>query len=587
MRESTERAPSQDGTERLLADAQNCGEPPLKPRFAESLGSTVFEFAVASFRKAKNRVHPASYRAGKTNVGATVWLARTTWGLSTTLTALSLLFLALSLSHPGVYIFDSWIEYTVSVVALSTVGLVIASRCPENPIGWIFCTIGLLGGMRHLGAQYASYALLAAPGSLPGGEVAAWFTSWLWVFYLGLYVFLGLLFPYGWLPTSRWRWVSWLSGSIILTGAILVAFSPGSVHGLGPIQNPLGMDLLGIAGPNRVVRPVLILLYTLGLFMAISLFVRLRRARGVERQQLKWFTYAVTIALSGAIPEYVIFPVTSVPASWVSWVDLTLLVSGLVGIPIAMGIAILKYRLYDIDLIINRTLVYGALSASVVGVYVLVIGGLGVLLHASGNFTISLFATALVAVLFQPLRSRLQCGVNKLMYGERDEPYKVLSRLGQRLEATLAPEAALGTIVETVAQALKLPFAAIALKQDDGFVTAAEYGASVGEPVALALAYQGENIGQLILAPRAPGEHFTPADRRLLEDLARNAEVAVHTVRLTADLQRSRERLVTTREEERRRLRRDLHDGLGPTLAGLTFGLDAARNLLSREPKDA
>ena len=580
MEQTAKQAPGYHKARRFAIGARARVVPRLGLRFARSPGLAGLGSTAAVLR-------PGWYGAGKINATTAVWLAWTAWGLSTMLTALSLFLLALNLSYPGVYIFDSWIEYTVSVATLSTVGLVIASRCPENPIGWIFCTIGLLGGMRHLGAQYASYALLAAPGSLPGGEAAAWLTSWLWVFYLGLYVFLGLLFPYGRLPSSRWRWVSWLSVSIILTGAILVAFSPGSVHGLGPIQNPLGMDLLeSVVGPDRVARPVLTLLYTLGLFMAISLFVRLRRARGVERQQLKWFTCAVTIALSGAIPKYVIFPVTSVPASWVSWVDLTLLVSGLVGIPIAVGIAILKYRLYDIDVIINRTIVYGALSASVLGVYVLVVGGLGALLQTSGNFAISLLATGLVAALFQPLRGRLQCGVNKLMYGERDEPYKVLSRLGRRLEGTLAPEAALTTIVETVSEALKLPYAAILLKQGSEFVTAAERGTPVGEPVTLPLAHQKEPVGRLVVAPRASGEEFTPSDRRLLDDLAWQAGVAVHAARLTADLQRSREHLVTAREEERRRLRRDLHDGLGPTLAGLTFGLDAARNLLAREPED-
>jgi signal transduction histidine kinase len=165
----------------------------------------------------------------------------------------------------------------------------------------------------------------------------------------------------------------------------------------------------------------------------------------------------------------------------------------------------------------------------------------------------------------------------------------VLSRLGQQLEGALAPDAALKTIVETVAQALKLPHAAIFLKQGDRFVTAAEYGTLTDEPATtLPLIHQKEQVGLLVVAPRAPGEVFTPSDRSLLEDLARQAGTAAHAVRLTADLQRSRERLVTAREEERRRLRRDLHDGLGPTLAGLTFGLDAARNLLTHEePKDA
>ena len=199
----------------------------------------------------------------------------------------------------------------------------------------------------------------------------------------------------------------------------------------------------------------------------------------------------------------------------------------------------------------------------------LAVGALGALFQARGNLGISLLATGLVAVLFQPLRSRLQRGVNRLMYGERDDPYAVTSRLGRRLEATLAPEAVLPTVVETIAQALKLPYAAILLKEGEGFRTAAAYGSPRGEPETLPLVYQREEIGRLVLSPRAPGEGFSDADRGLLEDLARQAEVAVHAVRLTADLQRSRERLVATREEERRRLRRDLHDGLGAQLAGL------------------
>jgi signal transduction histidine kinase len=169
------------------------------------------------------------------------------------------------------------------------------------------------------------------------------------------------------------------------------------------------------------------------------------------------------------------------------------------------------------------------------------------------------------------------------MYGERDNPYAVLSRLSQRLEATLAPEAVLPTIVETVSQALKLPYAAVALNAEEGFVVMAAYGLPKGDLLRLPLVYQGDTLGQLLLAPRAPGELFTPADRRLLDDVSHQAGVAVHAVRLTAALQHSRERLVTAREEERRRLRRNLHDGLGPALASLTMKLDAARNLLTRD----
>jgi signal transduction histidine kinase len=188
-----------------------------------------------------------------------------------------------------------------------------------------------------------------------------------------------------------------------------------------------------------------------------------------------------------------------------------------------------------------------------------------------------------VAVLFQPLRIRLQRGVNRLMYGERDDPYAVVSRLGRRLEATIAPEAVLPTVVETIAQALKLPYAAILLKEGEGFRSAAAYGSPTAEPEVLPLVYQREEIGRLELSARAPGEGFSDADRNLLEDLARQAEVAVHAVRLTSDLQHSRERLVATREEERRRLRRDLHDGLGAQLAGLNVQAGALLRLIPRD----
>jgi hypothetical protein len=158
-------------------------------------------------------------------------------------------------------------------------------------------------------------------------------------------------------------------------------------------------------------------------------------------------------------------------------------------VPVLTYIAIVRYHLYDIDVVINRTLVYGSLSACVIGIYVLAVVALGALFQAQGNFAISLLATGLAAVLFQPLRNRLQRGVNRLMYGERDDPYAVISRLGRSLEATLAPEAVLPTVVQTIAQALKLPYAAILLKDDIGYRTTAAYGSPTAEPEALPLVY--------------------------------------------------------------------------------------------------
>jgi signal transduction histidine kinase len=258
-------------------------------------------------------------------------------------------------------------------------------------------------------------------------------------------------------------------------------------------------------------------------------------------------------------------------------------------IPMTIALAIFRYRLWAIELVVRRTVVYGLLVGLIIGLYVVLVGGLGHFVGGGENVLLSILATGLIAVLFHPLRLRLQQGVNRLLYGERDDPIKVLSQLGQRLEAAIAPEAVLLTIVETVAQALKLPYAAIALKRTnaDQFEIEAEVGQPTADLLNLPLTYQSEIIGQLQVAPRSVGESFSPADRRLLTDIAHQAGAAVHAVRLTADLQRSRERLVTAREEERRRLRRDLHDGLGPQLASLSLTVDAAVKLLDRDPETA
>ena len=219
----------------------------------------------------------------------------------------------------------------------------------------------------------------------------------------------------------------------------------------------------------------------------------------------------------------------------------------------------------------------------------LVLVPLGAAFRAQGDLAVSLVATGVAAVLFQPLRQRLQRGVNRLLYGERDDPYAVLARLGRRLEATLTPDAVLPTIVQTVREALRLPYVALRLAAEpaDDPPAAAAAGAPARATLRLPLVYQHEPVGELLLAPRGPGAPFSPTDRRLLDDLSRQAGVAVHAVRLTAALRRSRARLVAAREEERRRLRRDLHDGLGPALAGMTLQTDAARDLSATDPARA
>jgi signal transduction histidine kinase len=468
----------------------------------------------------------------------------------------------------------------VTVLTFSVVGAIVASRHPRNTIGWLFCSMGLVVGLSALAGGYAEYWLASGSGSRTLGETAAWFRSWLWILLVFIPTsFMLLLFPDGRLPSPRWRPVAWCSGLGISGFVVGVALEAGPLEDFPQIVNPYGVD-----SPVVTIVGVLATVVAGGSVVAsvASVIVRLRRAGSIERQQIKWLAYG------GGVVVGTIF-VGGVISIWSAPVSIAIISFALLGLPIFTGIAIVRHRLYDIDLIINRTLVYGALTASVVGIYVLVVGYLGTLFRTDDDLLISLLATGLVAVLFAPLRERLQRAVNRLMYGERDDPYAVVSRLGERLEATLAPEDVLSTIVQTVREALKLPYAAIALPRDpNGFEVVATSGEEPpADPLVLPLSYGGESVGELLLTPRAPGESFSAADRRLLDGLAHHAGVAVHGVRVMADLRRSRERLVLAREEERRRLRRDLHDELAPTLAALGLSAATVGELIPTDPKGA
>lgn len=338
----------------------------------------------------------------------------------------------------------------------------------------------------------------------------------------------------------------------------------------------------------------LLVLAWIGSMIGVQVYRYRRVSSAVERQQTKWVVFGVAGSFLGFF-AFVSMPALLSPSFHDESSILRNLVANTGGsiamllLPVSIGVAILRHRLWDIDVVIRRSLVYGALTGIVAGLYMLIVGGLGALLRIEDHPILSLLATGVIAVAFAPLRDRLQRAVNRLLFGERDEPYRVLSRLGRQVEETLTPEAMLPTIVETVTQALRLPYASITLRQGDHFAIAAEYGSRPDELVKLPLVYGADTVGQLLLARRAPGEAFTPADWRLLKDLARQVGVAAHAVRLAVDLRLSNERLqaareglVNAREEERRRLRRDLHDGLGPALASESLKVGAIRKLMTR-----
>jgi signal transduction histidine kinase len=467
----------------------------------------------------------------------------------------------------------------------STLGALIVSRAQERRIGWLFCTIGLVGATGDFTAVYAVYTLLVAPGSLPASLAVGWMQHWIWIVGAGLpLVFLPLLYPTGRLVSRRWKPVGWFAMGLVAGGTCLAAFAPGPLSDVfedfqTKIPNPLGIAALGPV--LKVIAPIALLLFLLLTFVsATSLLLRLRRATGDERAQLKWFAYIAALLVVLFVLSNLSSFLSSLPTAALNTAFGLFFPPAFAGLPLITGLAILKYRLYAIDRLINRTLVYGTLTASVVGLYVLLVGALGALFRSSDNPLIAILATGLIALLFHPLRQRVQRGINRLMYGERDDPSAVLARLGSRLEGTLAPEAVLPTLVQTVRETLRLPYAAIALQHDETVEVAASAGKPVEDTLRLPLVYQGETVGQLLVGARTPGEAFSAADRRVLHTIAYQAGAAVHTVRLTSELQRSRQHLVTAREEERRRLRRDLHDGLGPILATMAMQAEEARDQL-------
>lgn len=306
-----------------------------------------------------------------------------------------------------------------------------------------------------------------------------------------------------------------------------------------------------------------------------------------EQHQTKWLLYGLVLWISFIVlstPFYLYLTNLSagkpVPR-WALFSELGWWISICI-VPISFMIAITRYQLWNVDIVVNRTLVYSGLTALTIGFYIFAVGYLGKLLHDIDQSLIAFFATGVIAVLFQPLRKWLQMGVNRIMFGQRDDPNSVFMQLGKNLDNTGSPRDALTSIVETIAETLKLPYTAIVLGN-----SITSYGIKTTNTHKLPLKYQNETIGHLEVGQRSEGEIFSSTDLQLLNSIAHHAGAAAHAAKLTTDLRQSRQKLIKLREEERRRIRRDLHDGLGPTLASQTLKLDTVRNLLRDSPDDA
>ncbi|WP_327085611.1 sensor histidine kinase [Nonomuraea sp. NBC_01738] len=440
------------------------------------------------------------------------------------------------------------------------------------PVALAFTPMGalILAGVRGaaVGRLMLATGLVAAGGLMAASWSvwlpAHWVTQWAgWPPFALIFLTL-LVFPDGRLPSPRWRplavWIAVTAAVATVAFAVAAFDHPRTL--LTEIDTPLtarAQTLLRIGG-------VAVLTSVAGLAGVLwSLWCRWQRADGEVRLQLMCLLpagglFVVGLALS----------VEGVSGGWAL---------GAVAVPIAMTVAVLRYHLYDLDQIVNRAVVWLVMTVLIVAAFVGIVAAVRVVLFHADATQASLVATGLIAASFEPLRRRVQSGVDRLLYGDRDDPYKIVAQLGKVVGSTAEPNAVLPQLTAAVARSLRVPYVAIELAEGGSHI-AAEHGSVPPDVQPFELVAHGETIGRLLVATRTRGSRFSRRDMRLLRDIAVHAAVAAEGTKLVRDLRRSRERLVLAREEERRRLRRELHDSVGPSLSGMSMQLRAARKAL-------
>jgi signal transduction histidine kinase len=388
---------------------------------------------------------------------------------------------------------------------------------------------------------------------------------------LGLLSFLlfGYLFPDGRFAPRWTRWMWWAWTLFFVLDRLVVGGGGETAGALAVAEN-----IAWIGSTSSVV--------------AVQIHRYRHAAGGLEREQTKWIVYGVAVSVVGSLAVVLLADVGALGPAVQSERIVTAVSYGVVSVlPLCLAVAVLRYRLWDVDLLINRTLVYVLLSAAALSAYVVAVLAASALVDGAGWLPLSALTVGLLAAALHPLHMWVQRTVNRLMYGRRDDPYTVLAGLGQRLQSVASAEAVLPVIVETATDALRLPYVAIELLEPDGEERIVAASGLPGRSTARwPLEHQRELIGHLVAAPRR-GESLGGADARLLSDLASQAGAAVHAVLLGRALHRAGAQLVIAREEERRRLHRDLHDELGATLSALTIKAGVARALIPTDPAAA
>ena len=481
----------------------------------------------------------------------------------------------------------------VSTLTFSLVGALIVSRQPKNMLGWVFTLVALLITLDYAATTYGAFAVFNRHGAWPAGVAAAWLGGgWLWLPVSALLViFIPLLYPTGHLLSPRWRFAVWCAFAFILLAGISNALFPGPLYSQGRLRNPIGLE--GSAELLNGLRSASLIPAIVGAVGALaSLVLRFTRARGQERQQLKWFllgcvVFTIPFALRSPVPNEI-----QQLATDVLWPAL----------PISIAIAMLKYRLYDIDLVINKSLVFGTLAVFITAVYVGIVVGIGTLAGSAGkpNLALSIVATAIVAVAFQPARERVQRIANRLVYGKRATPYEVMADFSERMSGALSADEVLPRMAEAAARSIGAKAGRIRLVLPNGLerVVSWPVGAETDHfDRVFPVSYRGDPMGEIAVV-KAMGEPITPAEDKLLTDLAAQAGVVMHNLRLTVELQRrlaeissqaaqlrtSRQRIVAAQDEERRRLEEMIRRGSEEQLIRIREALKSAELGLASDP---
>lgn len=472
------------------------------------------------------------------------------------------------------------LEYVSTAVFVGTALLIVWRRWDDWFAVMVSSVLLLLGLTFGIHGNIDTLRLAGVPWWL--------YRQWRWL--LPFFFSIGLFAIFYLFPNGRFvpRWTRW---ALLATSIVLLAGWPGEV-----IADALGW---GKAWQQWEIPWGLFMatfLVSLAIGFGAQIYRYRRVATVVERQQTKWVIYGIGVGFGLLILTMATDSLWSemrTPALDVTLTGLRLMETvAILALPLSISLSILRYGLWSVDRVINRTLVYALMTGAVFAVYGLLVGISAAFLGLGGSPWLAVVATAIVAAIFQPLRDWLQRSVNQLSYGARDDPITVLRLLGRHLESTAAPDATLETMTRTVAESLKLPYAALELAHEGetgelARATVAVWGKPAGALERFPLVFQSAPLGHLVVSERAEGERLGHADRALLESVALQAGPAVQAMQLTAQLQQSRQAIVTAREEERRRLRRELHDGLGPQLASQTLTIDAIARQMERDPARA